>query len=51
MDANVEDNIKLVAKEYRQRQDIGYDKTFSLVVMIKSIYIHLIIVVYDDYEK
>lgn len=51
MDDNVEDKVKLVAKGYRQRQYIDYDETFPLMVMIKFIYIHLIIVVFDDYEK
>ena len=41
---------RLVAKGYHQRQDVDYDKTFSPVVMIKSITILLTIVVNYNYE-
>ena len=34
---------RLVAKYYRQRQGVDYDKTFSLVAMLKSIRILLTI--------
>ena len=40
----------LVAKFYHQRQGVNYDKTFSLVVMIKSIKIFLAIATHYDYE-
>ena len=39
-----------MAKGYRQRQGVDYDKTFSPVVMIKSIKILLAIVAHYDYE-
>ena len=41
---------KLIAKGYRQRQEIDYDETFSPVVMLKSIRILLSIVTHYDYE-
>ena len=41
---------RLVAKGYHQRQGIDYDKTFSLVAMLKSIRILLVIVAHYDYE-
>ena len=41
---------RLVAKGYRQRQGVDYDKTFSLVAMIKSIQILLAIAAHYDYE-
>ena len=42
---------KLVAKGYRQRQGIDYDKTFSPVAMLKSIRILLAIVAHYNYDK
>ena len=41
---------RLVAKGYRQRQGVDYDEIFSLVAMIKSIWILLAIVAHYDYE-
>ena len=41
---------RLVAKGYHQRQGVDYDKTFSLVGMIKSIMILLAIAAHYDYE-
>ena len=41
---------KLVAKGYRQRQGIDYDKTFSPVSMLKFIIILLAISSHYDYE-
>ena len=40
----------LVAKGYRQRQAIDYDKTFSPIAMLKSIRMMLAIIAYYDYE-
>ena len=42
--------VRLVAKGYRQRQGVDYDKNFSLVAMLKSIRILLAIVAHYDYE-
>ena len=39
----------LVAKCYCQRQGVDYDKTFSLVDMLKSIRIFLVIAAHYDY--
>jgi hypothetical protein len=51
MDGNVHVyKARLVAKGFRQVQGIDYDKTFSLVAMLKSIWIILAIVAYFDYE-
>ncbi|KAJ8499784.1 hypothetical protein OPV22_010336 [Ensete ventricosum] len=41
---------KLVAKEYRQRQGLDYDETFSPIAMLKSIRIILAIAAHYDYE-
>ena len=41
---------KLMAKGYRQKQGVDYDKTFSLVAMLKSIRILLVIAGHYDYE-
>ena len=41
---------KLVAKGYRQRQGIDYDKTFNHVAMFKSIRILLAIATHYDYR-
>ena len=41
---------RLVTKGYRQRPGVDYDKTFSLVAMVKSIQILLAIATYFDYE-
>ena len=41
---------RLVAKGYKQRQGVDFDKTFSLVAMLKSIRILLTIAAYHDYE-
>ena len=40
----------LVAKRYYQHYGIDYDKTFSPVVMLKSIQIMLALAAYLDYE-
>ena len=39
-----------MAKGYHQRRGVDYNKTFSLVVIIKSIMIILIIAPHYDYE-
>ena len=39
-----------MAKGYRQRQGVDYEKTFSPIVMLKSIRILLAIVAHYDYE-
>jgi hypothetical protein len=44
------DGNRLVAKGFQQVQGIDYDKTFSLVAMLKSIRIILAIATYVDYE-
>ena len=50
-DGNVETyKARLVAKGYRQRNGINYEETFSLVAMIKFIWILLAIAAYHDYE-
>ncbi|CAL8133166.1 unnamed protein product [Prunus armeniaca] len=41
---------RLVAKDYRQREEIDYEETFFHVAMIKSIRILLVITAYYDYE-
>ena len=41
---------KLIAKGYRQRQEIDYDKTFSPGGILKSIRILLVIIAHYDYE-
>ena len=41
---------RLVAKDYFQRQGVDYNKTLSLVAMIKSIKILLAIYAHYDYE-
>ena len=41
---------RLVAKGYRQKQRVDYDKTFSSVAMLKSIRILLSIAAHYDYE-
>ena len=51
MDGNVQMyKARLLAKGYRQRHGVDYDKTFSTVSMIKSIRIMLAIATYFDYE-
>ena len=40
----------LVAKDYNQRQGVDFDKTFSLIAMLKPIRILLAFVAYYDYE-
>ena len=42
--------VRLVAKEYTQKEGIDYKETFSPVVMLKSIRILLSIVVHYNYE-
>jgi hypothetical protein len=41
---------RLVAKDFKQIHGIDYDRTFSLIVMLKSVQILLAIVAYFDYE-
>ena len=41
---------RLVAKGFKQTHGSGYDETFSLVIMLKSIRILLAIVAYYDYK-
>ena len=41
---------RLVANDYRQRQGVDYDETFSPVAMLKSIRILLAIAAHYDYE-
>ena len=41
---------RLVAKEFKQRQWIDFDETFSPVALLKSIRILLAIAAYYDYE-
>ncbi|KAA3478063.1 gag/pol protein [Gossypium australe] len=43
-------NARLVAKGYTQKKGINYEQTFSLVVMLKPIYILLYIAATLDYE-
>ena len=51
MDGKVETyKARLVAKGYNHQQDIDYEETFCLVVMLKSIPILLSIVIALDYE-
>ena len=42
--------VRLMAKEYTQKEVIDYKETFSPVVMLKSIRILLSIVVHYNYE-
>ena len=42
--------IELVIKDFKQKQEIDYNKTFSLVTMLKSTRILLAIATYYDYE-
>ena len=42
--------VRLVAKDFRQRQRIDYDETFSPVAMVKSIQILLAIAACYDYQ-
>ena len=41
---------RLVAKDFKQRQKINYDETFSPMAMLKSIRILLAIAAYYDYK-
>jgi hypothetical protein len=51
MDGNVHIyKARLVAKGFRQVQGVNYDKAFSPVMMLKSIWIILVIAVYLGYE-
>ena len=51
MDGNVQiHKARLVAKGFRQVQGIDYNETFSLVAMLKSVWIILAIDAYFDYE-
>ena len=43
-------NARLVAKDFRQKQGIDYDKIFLPIAMLKSIRIMLAIAAYHDYE-
>ena len=50
-DGNVETyKSRLVAKEFRQRQGVNYEETFSPIAMLKSIRILLAIATHNDYE-
>ena len=42
--------VRVVVKVYTQKECIDYEKTFSPVVMLKSIRILLSIATYYDYE-
>jgi len=42
--------VRLIAKGYTQKKCINYEETFSLVTMLKSIYILLFIAAHLDYE-
>ena len=51
MDGNIHIyKARLVAKCFRQVQEVDYDETFSPVAMLKSIRIILAIAAYFDYE-
>ena len=50
MEGNVIYKAKLITKDYRQRQGIDYDETFSLLAMLKSKTILLAIAAHYDYE-
>ena len=41
---------RLVAKDFHQKQGVNYEKTFSLVAILKSIQILLAIAAHYDYE-
>ena len=41
---------RIVAKGFRQVQDVDYDESFSLVSMLKSVRIMLAIAAFYDYE-
>ena len=41
---------RLVAKDYSQRESIDYQKIFSSVAILKSIYTLLAVAAYYDYE-
>jgi hypothetical protein len=43
-------NIGLVDKSCKQRQEVDFDKIFSLITMPKSIRIMQTIVAYHDYK-
>ena len=52
---NMDDNVitykaRLVAKDFKQRQGVDFDETFSLIAMHKSIRILLAIAAYYDDE-
>ena len=52
---NVDGNVtiyksQLVAKGFRQVQEVDYDETFSPVAMLKSVRIMLAIATFHDYE-
>ena len=50
MDGNVHiHKARLVAKGFKQIQGVDYDVTFSLVAMLKSIWILLAIAAFYDY--
>ena len=51
LDGKVETyKARLIAKGYRQIQDIDYEETFSPIAMLTSIRILLAIAAYYDYE-
>jgi hypothetical protein len=51
MDGNVYAyNIGLVDKSCKQRQEVGFDKIFSMITMPKSIRIMQTIVAYNYYK-
>jgi len=51
MDGNIEIyKVRLVAKDYKQRQVVDFNETFLLVAMLNSMRILFSIVAYHDYK-